>query len=48
MDQIRSHRDLLTSAMQKSELLAKYQRNEGFTVKVIDTEKGALSTTQFA
>ena len=43
MDQARLYRELLTGAMQESKFLVKYQRNEGFTVKVIGTEKGGLT-----
>ena len=37
------HRDILIGPIQDPAFLAKYQRNKGFTVKVIGAEKGGLT-----
>ena len=41
------HRDLITEPMQKSELLAKYQPENGFTMNVASAEKGGLANNPF-
>jgi hypothetical protein len=42
VNQVHSHRELITDIIQESEFLSKYQRNKKFAVKVFSIEKGGL------